>query len=84
MSKYKLDEAKSKLLSADSNVEAAKENLRLAELSYKEGIITLSDLLAAQTAYISASSEQIDAAIDVRVCELTLLNNMGITNRENK
>ena len=78
MSKYKLDEAKSKLTTAISNIEAAKENLRLAELSYKEGLITLSDLLAAQTAYISAESEQIDAAIDVRICELTLKKNMGI------
>ena len=33
---------------------------------------------------ISVKVRQIDAAIDVRVCELTLLNNMGITNRENK
>ena len=78
MSKYKLDEARSKLNSANSNIDAAKENLRLANLSYKEGLITISDLLAAQTAYISACSEQIDAAIDVRICELTLLNNMGI------
>ena len=78
MSKMRLDEAKSKLFTANSNIDAAKENLRLADLSYKEGLITVSDLLAAQTAYISACSEQIDAAIDVRVCELTLLKNMGI------
>lgn len=79
MSKLRLDEAKQKLLSANSNIDAAKENLRLAELSYKEGLITLSDLLAAQTAYISAQSEQIDASIDERICTLTLMKNMGLT-----
>lgn len=78
MSKLKLDEARQKLLSANSNIDAAKENLRLADLSYKEGLITLSDLLAAQTAFISAQSEQIDASIDERICRLTLLKNMGI------
>lgn len=82
MSKYQLDEAKAKLVSANSNIEAAKENLRLAELSYKEGLISLSDLLAAQTAYITAESEQIDASIELRMSELTLLKNMGLLNRE--
>lgn len=81
---FKVREANKKLESARSNIAAADENLRLAELSYKEGLITVSDLLAAQTAWISANSEKIDAGIEVRMCELYLKKAVGISNLENR
>ena len=65
---------------AQSNISAAEENLRLAELSYKEGLISVTDLLAAQTAWISANSDKIDAGIDARMCELYLRKAVGISN----
>lgn len=81
---FKVREANRKLESAKSNIAAAEENLRLAELSYKEGLISVSDLLAAQTAWISANSDKIDAGIEVRMCELYLKKAVGISNLNNK
>ena len=83
---FKVREANKKLESALSNISAAEENLRLAELSYKGGIISVTDLLAAQTAWISANSDKIDAGIDARMSELYLRKAVGISNlkKDNK
>ena len=77
---FKVREANKKLEAAQSNISAADENLRLAELSYKEGLISVTDLLGAQTAWISANSDKIDAGIDARLCELYLRKAVGISN----
>ncbi len=77
---FKVREANRKLETAQSNMSAAEENLRLADLSYKEGLISITDLLGAQTAWISANSDKIDAGIDARMSELYLRKAVGLSN----
>ena len=50
----------------------ADENLRQAQLGYKEGVMTLDNVMAAQTAWLKANSENIDAEIDVQLCNVYL------------
>lgn len=76
-SNFRITEANKKLEAAASNIEAANENLKLANEAYKEGLISITDLLGAQTAWASANSERIDASIDVRLCELYLKRARG-------
>ena len=60
-----------------SNLEQANENLRIAGIAYKEGVGTLDAVLAAQTAWLKANSEKIDAEIDVRMCHVYLNKVLG-------
>ena len=59
------------------NMEKAEENLRYANLGFKEGVIPTSNVLEAQTAWLSAQSGKIDAQIDVKLSELYLNKSMG-------
>jgi Outer membrane protein len=68
----KLREADKRYVQAQSNINQAEENLRLANESFAEGIISATDLLGAQTAWLSAQTEKIDAEIDVKLCCLYL------------
>ena len=72
-----LGEANRKLAAAGSAIKHAEENLKLAEAGFEEGMITSTELLGAQTAWLKAYSEKIDAAIDVRLYEVYLLKNTG-------
>ena len=76
-SNFRFQEANKKLTSAQSNIASAEENLKLAEIAYKEGLISITYLLGAQTAWVSANSDRIDASIDVRLCELYLMRAKG-------
>jgi len=60
----KISEADSRLEMSRSNMEAARENLRVAEIGFKEGVVETSLVMAAQTAWLKAGSEEIDATID--------------------
>lgn len=71
-SSFRIIEANKKLSTSITNMSSADENLRLAKESYAEGLVSLTDLLAAHTAWLGASSEKIDAGIDVRLCTLYL------------
>lgn len=55
-----------------SNMLKAEENLRQAQLGFKEGVLTTDDVIAAQTAWLQANSEKIDAEIGIRLCETYL------------
>ncbi len=79
-SKYRIEEANKKLETALSNIAAANENLKLANEAYNEGVASIIDLLQAQTAWVSANSERIDAGIEVRLCEVYLLKALGENN----
>lgn len=59
------------------NLEKANENLRMAQVGFKEGVSTTSDVLAAQTAWLKANSEKIDAEIDVQLCNVYLSKVLG-------
>ena len=60
----KIAEADSRLEMALKNMENAEENLRIADIGFKEGVVESSIVLAAQTAWLKAHSEEIDARID--------------------
>ena len=62
---------------ATKNMEKAEENLRYANVGFREGVITASNVLEAQTAWLSARSAKIDAQIDVKLTELMLRKASG-------
>ena len=76
-SSYKVNEATKKLAMAEKNMEKAEENLRYANLGFKEGVIPTSNVLEAQTAWLSAQSGKIDAQIDLKMSEIYLNKSMG-------
>ncbi len=69
---YKTSEAAKTLQTTQANLTKADENLRQAQLGYKEGVMTLDNVMAAQTAWLKANSENIDAEIDVQLCNVYL------------
>jgi outer membrane protein TolC len=75
--KYELELAYKKLDQAQSNLANAEENLRLADESFKSGMCSSSDLMAAQTAWISAKSEILDAEIEIEMTALYLRQALG-------
>ena len=74
---FKVNEACKKLVMASKNMEKAEENLRYATLGFREGVIATSNVLEAQTAWLSAQSEKIDAQIDVKLTEIYLKKSLG-------
>ena len=76
-SKHKVVEANLDLIRANNNIKHADENLRYAKEGYEEGVITATELMAAQTAWMSARSQKIDAAIALRMAELTYKQHTG-------
>lgn len=76
-STYQSAESLKKQIQTRKNVESAQENLMYANEGFKEGVITASDVLMAQTAWLSAKSENIDAAIDVKLHNLYLQKSLG-------
>ena len=80
-----LNENKSKSLSINtktytmtlSNMRAANENLRNAEIGFREGVLTTDDVIGAQTAWLKANSERIDAEIGIRLCNVYLSKVLG-------
>ena len=74
---FKVNEAGKKLVMASKNMERAEEDLRYATLGFREGVIATSNVLEAQTAWLSAQSEKIDAQIDVKLTEIYLKKSLG-------
>lgn len=64
---FRVNEANRKLSLSLHNLQKADENLRTAQAGFKEGVITTTDLLQAQTAWLQAHSDKIDAQIDTRL-----------------
>jgi len=59
------------------NLSKADENLRTAQIGFKEGVLTTDNVMEAQTAWLKAQSEKIDAEIDVHLCEVYLSKVLG-------
>ena len=74
---YKVAESLKKQITTQDNVEQADENLKYATDGFEEGVISSTDLLGAQTAWLSAKSDNIDALIEVRLCDLYLQKSQG-------
>lgn len=59
------------------NMTRANENLRQAQEGFKEGVLTTDNVMEAQTAWLKANSETIDAAIDLQLCKVYLSKVLG-------
>lgn len=76
-SNFRMQESMKTYNMTRTNMEKANENLRQAQLGYREGVLTTDNVLEAQTAWLKANSERIDAMIDVRLCHVYLLKALG-------
>lgn len=74
----KLTEAQKRLAVTNSSIASADENLRRATLGQREGVIPVSNVLEAQTAWLAAHSANLDAKIDVRLAETYLRQALGL------
>ena len=79
--RFKVREANRRMELAQKHVASAEENLRCANLGFHEGVMSLTDVMAAQTAWESAHSQKIDAEIEVRLAQLGLRKAIGILGR---
>ena len=75
--KFSLDEARKTYDMSLVNLAKADENLRQAQLGFKEGVLTTNDVLMAQTAWLGANSEKIDAEIGIRLARTYLSKVLG-------
>ena len=66
-----------KLRMAQSNLENAEENLRVATIGFEEGVVPANTALAAQSAWLSAHSEFIDAGVELQMNMTALLKAEG-------
>lgn len=74
---FKVKESRKRLSMAYKNIQSAEENLRCANVGFREGVMEATDVMAAQTAWQLAQSQKIDAEIDVRMANLNLQKAMG-------
>ena len=79
---YKMAESLKKKAATQHNIDNAEENLHYATEGFSAGVITSTDLLGAQTAWLSAKSENIDAKIDLKLCDLYLAKSLGTLNAD--
>lgn len=68
--RQKLQESMERYQTTLRSVDEAEENLRYANLGMKEDVITLSNVMEAQTAWLKAKSEWVNAQVDVRLANL--------------
>lgn len=78
--RFKLEEAHKTLTMTRSNLAKADENLQNAQYGYKEGVLTTDDVTGAQTAWLQAHSEYIDAEIGIQLCRVYLGKVLGLMN----
>lgn len=76
-SAFKAQEAVKTYQMTMSNLSKADENLRQATLGFREGVMTTDNVMEAQTAWLKANSENIDAMIDVHLCDVYLSKVLG-------
>ena len=76
--RYKVSEAEKNLVAARNNIKSAEENLRCANLGFHEGVMSTTDVMAAQTAWLKAKTQKIDAEIDAKMSEIALEKALGV------
>lgn len=74
---FRVNEANKKLALAKASIERADENLRTANLGFREGVISTTTVMEAQTAWLQAQSQKIDAEIDVKLSQVNLQKALG-------
>ncbi len=79
-SRFKLKESLKRYHMATQNMKSAEENLRCANLGFKEGVMEITDVMAAQTAWQMAQSQKIDAEVGVKLSQVNVKKALGILN----
>lgn len=74
---YKVNEAHKRLAMTEQNVKKAAENLHYAQVGFREGITSVSSVMEAQTSWLSAHTEQVDALIGVKLADARLRKAKG-------
>jgi len=77
-----LNNAQEAFLSQEKNIDAARESVRVAELNYGEGLITITDLGAAQVALSEARINYLRAIYEYTVSLAQLEKAVGLSWRE--
>lgn len=75
--RQKVQEAAERLQTAHRSCDEADENLRYATLGLQEGVMPVSNVLEAQTAWLKSHSEYVSSKIDLRLANLYLLKSVG-------
>ena len=75
--RFRLSESMRKATMTAIGKQKAEENLRYATLGYETGSIELTTLMEAQTAWLKACSDNIDAQIDTKLGNVTLEKALG-------
>lgn len=76
---FKAQEAVKVYKTAIENLASADENLRQAQVGFVEGVMTVDNVMEAQTAWLKANSDCIDAQIEVQLCNTYLKKVLGIS-----
>jgi outer membrane protein TolC len=74
---FRVEEANKRLVMAQTGIDRANENLRTANLGFKEGVIAPTVVMEAQTAWLQAQAQLIDAQINVRLSQVDLQKSLG-------
>lgn len=80
---FKAQEAFKTYRMTESNLEEADENLRCADVGFRDGVMTIDNVMEAQTAWLKAHSENIDARIDIYLCDVYLSKVLGQLTMDN-
>ena len=83
-SRQHLEEARERLEMSENNLSSAEENMRMATIGFEAGVIETNTVLAAQTAWLKAHSEDIDAGIDLQMADANLRKAEGKYNNPEK
>jgi outer membrane protein TolC len=75
---FKVTEADKRLAMAQKSIERAEENLRTANLGFREGVITPTVVMEAQTAWLQAQSQVIDALIELKLAQVDQKKALGV------
>lgn len=76
--RFKMKEANKRLAMATKNLANAEENLRCANLGFREGVMQTTEVMAAQAAWQQAKAQKIDAEIEVKMSSVNLKKALGV------
>ncbi|MBQ3363064.1 MAG: TolC family protein [Muribaculaceae bacterium] len=76
--RFRVSEANKNLALAKSNIASAEENLRMAKRGFEEGVVTPTTVMEAQSAWLMAHTQKIDAEIELQLSHTDLLKSLGI------
>ena len=74
---FQMFDAQTRLETAKKNMASAEENLRCANIGFKEGVMTVTDVMNAQTAWQTAESQKTDAEIAVKIAQAAYQKAIG-------